>query len=75
MVPTCLEVINRPEPQCESQVDVLETAVQEDSDEVKLPSDAVNDLNTRIATSSLSPFDRFRSPSGVLSVQCVCRQY
>lgn len=76
MVPTCLvEVINLLEPQRESQVDMLETFVQEDNDEVKLPSDAVNELNTRIATSTLSPFDRFRSSRGVLSVLHVCRQY
>jgi hypothetical protein len=73
MVPTCLvEVINRLEPEHESPVDVLETAVQKDNDEVKLPSDAVKELNTRIAMSTLSPFDRFRSPRGVLSVQYVC---
>jgi hypothetical protein len=67
-----VDIPNRLEPQRESQVDVSGTVVQEDDDEAKLPPDAVNELNARIATSTLSPFDRFRSPRGALSVHYVC---
>lgn len=57
------------EPDVGTAGDGLATILHEfDDEENKLPPDAVNELNARIATSTLSPFDRFRSPRGVLSV-------
>ena len=48
---------------CASEITVLN-----ENEEAKLPPDAVRELDTRIAASTLSPFDRFRSPRGALSV-------
>ena len=38
-------------------------------DDCKVPHEAVGELNKRISKATLSPFDRFRSQRGTLSVR------
>ena len=40
--------------------------------EYKFPCEVVSELNGRIEQSTISPFDRFRSQRGTLSVSPIC---